>query len=117
MPLKDPIKRKEYQKKYNETWFIKNRTLRLKQIKLGKTNTREWFIDYKKNLKCKKCGESTPCCLDFHHTKKNKDFSISGSYTNGYSIKTILKEIKKCIVLCANCHRKHHQKERDKSKK
>ena len=33
------------------------------------------------------------------------------SYLRGTSIKTLIKEIKKCDVLCVNCHAKQHWRE------
>ena len=55
--------------------------------------------------KCSMCGESSKCCLDFHHIDpKTKERRIS--YLR--SIKKIDAEIAKCIVLCSNCHRKLH---------
>jgi hypothetical protein len=57
--------------------------------------------------KCSRCPESDHRCLDFHHLDaKMKTASISNMVKNGCSMKKILKEIAKCIVLCANCHRK-----------
>ena len=67
----------------------------------------KWFIDYKKKLKCEKCGisgEEHPYILDFHHINGNKRFSI-GKAGISYPKEEILKEIEKCIVVCANCHR------------
>ena len=44
--------------------------------------------------------------LEFHHTDPNeKDFHISDMASSGYSWLTIMKEIDKCEILCANCHR------------
>jgi hypothetical protein len=55
--------------------------------------------------KCVVCGYSTYIgALDFHHIDpKEKEFSLS---VKGlcYSWKTILKEAKKCILVCKNCH-------------
>lgn len=68
-----------------------------------------WFRSIKKLSHCLECGNSDPWVLDFHHlSKKSKD--VSTMVCQGYSIKAIEAEISKCIVLCANCHRKRHQK-------
>lgn len=68
-----------------------------------------WLIENKKNLYCVKCGENDPCCLEFHHLNPSeKEFNISDAIKNGYSIKRIELEMKKCIVLCSNCHKKEH---------
>lgn len=56
---------------------------------------------------CKCCGEAEPCALAFHHTDPGgKDFSIASFRTA--SLKRIEAEIKKCVVLCHNCHAKVH---------
>ena len=31
---------------------------------------------------------------------------------NQYSLKEVKKEIKKCVLVCANCHAELHEKER-----
>lgn len=47
-------------------------------------------------------------CLDFHHIDSSqKSFDI-GKQFHIKAIGTIINEIKKCVVLCANCHRKVH---------
>jgi hypothetical protein len=75
--------------------------------KRTRTAGQKWFSDFKRTCKCAVCGESESCCLDFHHIK-NKRFTVSNAAKQGYSIESIKQEIAKCIVLCANCHRKHH---------
>lgn len=56
---------------------------------------------------CKVCGEREPCALDFHHVDMDtKDYNAS--YLRSCSTSTLRKEIRKCVVLCANCHRKVH---------
>lgn len=68
------------------------------------------FIDRFKHIKgCLHCGEKRPWVLDFHHLG-DKDATIADLIT--YSRQVIKKEIRKCIVLCANCHRDLHYKER-----
>lgn len=44
--------------------------------------------------------------LDFDHVKGKKRFHITRALMLGFSYKTILKEIEKCIVRCSNCHRR-----------
>ena len=71
---------------------------------------RKWFYDYKKTLKCSKCDENHISCLEFHHLDPNKkDFGISQALGPlNLNKEKIIKEIKKCIILCSNCHRKLH---------
>lgn len=62
---------------------------------------------------CVRCGEKDPDCLDFHHLDPaTKTYTISRLYGGTWSWERILKEIELCEVLCANCHRKQHGKER-----
>ena len=56
---------------------------------------------------CICCGESDVVCLDFHHTTSDdKEFGISSNTHRTW--KYIEAEIDKCVVICANCHRKLH---------
>lgn len=65
----------------------------------------KWLYSLKK--KCLICGEAEPVCLDFHHKDPNeKDFTI-GKHRNK-SKENLIKEIEKCVCVCANCHRKIH---------
>ncbi len=45
------------------------------------------------------------CVFDFHHVDpKTKSFGVSGSgITRAWS--AVEAELKKCILVCANCHR------------
>lgn len=75
--------------------------------------TKKWWKEYRTSLKCERCGENRFWVLEFHHQNPSeKEHNISYLTNKGYSIKTILKEINKCIVLCANCHRDHHYQEK-----
>jgi len=56
--------------------------------------------------KCEKCGENRIWVLEFHHADNNKEIDI-GKISN-YRWSTIEIEIKKCNLLCGNCHRKIH---------
>lgn len=68
---------------------------------------REFVNQYKSSKGCLFCGEKEPVALDLHHLDpKIKDSSVSRMLGN--SIQTIMSEIAKCVVICSNCHRKHH---------
>ena len=61
-----------------------------------------------KGGKCSRCGyDKHLFTLDFHHTKGNKEEVVS-KLIKDYSKQKALKEIEKCILLCANCHREVH---------
>ena len=85
---------------------------RAKLKKLGLPINRvknEWFLDYKKTLSCKVCGESCDIVLDFHHLDpKVKTNNISRLIATNASASIVLAEIAKCVVLCRNCHAKVH---------
>lgn len=67
----------------------------------------QWLTEYKKGLSCE-CGENSVKCLDFHHIDSdNKISSITLLAVKGL-LEVLKEEIKKCKVLCANCHRVEH---------
>ena len=59
--------------------------------------------------KCESCGyNKSVFALQFHHKNVlEKDFEISSA--SGYSWLNIREELKKCILLCANCHAEEHE--------
>lgn len=88
-------------------WYDNNKELTIERSQTQLKEKKEWFKELKSQLKCERCGENHIACLEFHHKDpKEKEFVI-GQFRNK-SKEVILKEIDKCIVLCANCHRKEH---------
>lgn len=71
-----------------------------------RNKTRKYVFEYLKNNPCIDCGEKEPCCLDFDHVKGTKYKTICKMVQGCYSIEKVHKEISKCEVRCANCHRK-----------
>lgn len=70
---------------------------------------REWILGIKASLKCSRCGESRPMCLDFHHLDgSTKEYNISTMIGKHHPKERILNEIAKCVVLCRNCHAVEH---------
>lgn len=58
--------------------------------------------------KCSLCGyDRCSAALEFHHINpEEKDFALSVS--NSKSLKRNVEEAKKCLLVCANCHREIH---------
>lgn len=61
--------------------------------------------------KCCICGyDKCSSALEFHHINpQDKDFSISTFMIRSKgTLELALGEIKKCVLLCSNCHREFH---------
>ena len=76
-------------------------------LKASRRNRR--FVDaYKNAMGCVDCGERDPIVLDFDHRRGQKRLRVSSMRAQGWPLVTIVEEIKKCEVRCANCHRRRH---------
>lgn len=64
------------------------------------------LFDYLEHHPCIDCGESDPVVLEFDHVRGKKSYNVSAMGSLVLSWKSILKEIEKCEVRCANCHRR-----------
>lgn len=64
------------------------------------------LLEFLKEKECKDCGESDPVVLDFDHVSGEKRWEVTNMVNSGLSWKTILEEIGKCEIRCANCHRR-----------
>ena len=78
----------------------------------AKVNDRS-VINKLKHVPCIDCHVLFPPeCMDFDHVRGEKLFNISIGVGTRKGIKTILAEIAKCEVVCANCHRIRTQRRR-----
>lgn len=77
------------------------------KVKVAREHRNSWKIQAIKDKggKCEMCGgEFPPCVYDFHHTSDDKE--VSPGKAN--SKHQFFREIEKCMLLCANCHRIIH---------
>jgi hypothetical protein len=116
MPYKDPKVKKAKNKEYSRKHYEKNREKTKLTTKTAKIREKaKWYI-YKSALSCQSCGFKHVAAMDFHHVDPStKEDNVWRLISNGQYAKAY-EEIKKCVVLCANCHRIHHHKERLKNK-
>ncbi len=99
--------------------MIKSKTkkYKLQKVKESYARKRIYIYAYKKEKGCVICEEKDPIVLDLHHkvgTEKNKKLKFGIGRQNRtfeyLAWKEIDKELDKCEVLCANCHRRTHRK-------
>lgn len=65
--------------------------------------------ELKSQCACAKCGDTRGYVLDYHHIDPTqKEEKVSRMISNNYTLDKVQSEIKKCVVLCANCHREFH---------
>jgi hypothetical protein len=70
---------------------------------------RQWVHERKQERGgCSECGQRSVACLDFHHDTGEKDDTVARMVADGRSRDAVKTEMRKCTVLCANCHRKRH---------
>lgn len=107
------IQNKEVKKRWSQS--LKGRVYYKERNRRRNRERRLWFQKLKSTFSCISCGESDSVCLDFHHRESETKRTILAN-NHGYSMrilhsrKAILDEIAKCDVLCANCHRKLHNR-------
>src|SRR5574343_540792 len=96
---------------YKKAWIKRNRDWANSRRKRVSHDRKISFIQ-QLGGECGICGvkynDKNGATFDFHHEGRNeKSFSISSEHTNK-SLEALTKEIDKCILLCANCHRIYH---------
>lgn len=96
----------ECNKKANKDWFKQNREAKIARSAEFRRVNIAWLKEYKKTLKCSRCPENHPRCLDFHHRDPSEKEQVISEAVRNFSLVRLKKEIDKCDVLCSNCHRK-----------
>jgi hypothetical protein len=103
VPYSDPVKQKQAVREY----YTRNKDAALVAMRASRNRKREKLIAVK-NKPCTDCGiQYPPRVMEFHHPNPNKDFSV-GKEFHKLGWNTLLLEIEKCALVCANCHRLKH---------
>ena len=119
MPYKNPKdpRRRESLRKGSAKYYAKNREKVKAVTYKNKEIQREAWIKFKSSKKCRYCGASHPAIIDFHHVVRDATKQSVHKLIRNYQFTRAMEEIKKCIPLCANCHRIHHWEEKMLKKK
>ncbi len=111
MPYKDASIRKLKHKEYSRKHYEANKEKIKLQAKNYKRIKRKEWSEFKAKFKCTNCGFSHPAVIDFHHVDTT-DYKSVYLLSKNSNYREAMEEIKKCIPLCANCHRIHHHDEK-----
>jgi hypothetical protein len=101
----------ECQKILSKTHYLSNKHKYKSSIKRRRSITRKYLEKHKTTVKCIRCGESDPICIDFHHKDRKNKIACISKITHDYGIQSLILELEKCEPICANCHRKLHRDE------
>ncbi len=116
-PREKPRKTQEEKDEQKQKLRSKN-SLYNDKLKKDKARIRDWLIEKYKGVPCMDCGVAFEwCAMDFDHRPgEKKEFKIgaNGCRKATPKVKAIVeKEISKCDLVCACCHRvrTQHRKE------
>jgi hypothetical protein len=91
-------------KKQQKSWYDSHKSDHYDKVQLRKLELRKKKWEYLSNHPCVDCKMDDPRVLEFDHIS-DKTMGISQMIVNGHSWESILIEIAKCQVRCANCHK------------
>lgn len=65
------------------------------------------LLEFLSTRECVDCGERDPIVLEFDHRKSDSKVKNVARFLSGHhSWESVFKEIEKCDIRCANCHRR-----------
>ena len=103
---------------YQRAHYLKNKAQYVERSRLNKIKMkalqRAFIAEYKQKNPCVDCGEDDPVVLDLdHRDRSTKRFNIADCTSKAsYGMESLIAEIAKCDVRCANCHRRKTSRER-----
>jgi len=101
---------------YKRAWYHKHKAERhdhLRALKKKYRNKKKHLMLAVKGNKCVHCGiefdGTNACIFDFHHVvPASKSFNLNAQTAQNVAMDKMLVELEKCVILCTNCHRLHH---------
>lgn len=101
---------RECANKHSREHYRKDKKAHLARVRKNKQETKlanqALFWTYLCSKQCADCGNNDPQVLEADHVRGSKVDHVSKLLGGCSSWKTILRELEKCDIVCANCHRK-----------
>ena len=101
---------KECRRAYGRAHYLRNRPAYLARSRDQKREFRqanpERLLEYLATHPCIDCGETDPVVLEFDHVDPALKLATVGEMLHRKAWTEILSEIEKCVIRCANCHRR-----------
>ena len=108
---------KECNRLYQREHYQKHKSVYKKDALRRKWKIRYNALEFVKrfvedNGGCSECHETDFVVMEFDHIDRStKTYTISQLVSMGSSIKRIENELRKCRIVCCNCHRRHTAKQ------
>lgn len=100
-------------KEIQAAYYQRNKLRYATHRDVTRERNRQLVRDHKSTNPCAHCGETDITVLDLHHlVPSDKDVAVAIGVHRGWSTRRLIREIKKCITLCANCHRRETHRTR-----
>lgn len=103
----------EYLREYYRRTITTKRARRYELAEKYTTRNRRLVLAYLAGHPCVDCGEADVMVLEFDHVRGVKENDIARMIGDCFSTNRIEAEIAKCVVRCANCHRRKTMFERN----
>jgi hypothetical protein len=105
---------KPHKKEQQHDWYVAHAEEHKERVRTSnkqyRKTTIQLLVKYFEKHPCVDCGETDPVVLEFDHCRGKKTKEVSKLLYN-HSWELVLKEIEKCDVRCANCHRRKTAKD------
>lgn len=89
-----------------QTHYQRNKQQYMDRVKQRQSDMNLSLRSLKSAVGCVDCGNKDWRVLDYDHLPEfTKSIGISKAVGLGWSLIRIMEEIKKCEVVCSNCHR------------
>lgn len=90
---------------YKKEHYANNSAKVYARVKDRRQEIRDQMWEYKASRACADCGLVDPIVMEFDHLR-DKERNVSEMIARGMGWESILLEIEKCELVCANCHRR-----------